>query len=176
MNHTDNSTSAPNSTRNSTPNSTRAKRKKDGPRFKLSPLVYYVPFSDKKETPEYVLFWKTGRREYYAPMTREECAGFLAEYYAGWPEDEKALGKALAPYGAHVPERVPDDKTERRRVLEKTLEAVPDGKLDRLLTAYLQNNLALLEIFVAGANFDRRKAEAARRAGADETPEKRAAV
>ena len=32
--------------------------------------------------------------------------------------------------------------------------------LDRLLTAYLQNNLALLEIFVAGANFERRKAEA----------------
>lgn len=152
MNHTNNSTSAP--------KSTRAKKTKGGPRFKLSPLCYHVPFSDKQETPECVLFWKTGRREYYAPMTRKECAGFLAEYYAGWPEDEKALGKALAPYGAHVPERVPDDKTERRRVLEKMLEAVPDGMLDRLLTAYLQNNLALLEIFVAGANFDRRKAEA----------------
>lgn len=154
MNHT-NTTTATN-----TPNANRAKRKKDGPRFKLSPLLYSVPFSDRRETPETVLFWKTGRREYYAPMTREEAAGFLAEYYAGWPEDEKALGKALAPYGAHIPERVPDDKTERRRVLEKTLEAVPDGMLDRLLTAYLQNNLALLEIFVAGANFERRKAEA----------------
>jgi len=145
MNHTETTTAT------NTPNATRAKRKKDGPRFKLSPLLYSVPFSDKRETPETVLFWKTGRREYYAPMTREECAGFLSEYYAGWPEDEKALGKALAPYGAHIPERV---------LLEKTLEAVPDGMLDRLLTAYLQNNLALLEIFVAGVNFERRKADA----------------
>ncbi|MBR4253506.1 MAG: hypothetical protein IKQ16_00270 [Lentisphaeria bacterium] len=154
MNHTETTTAT------NTPNATRAKMKKGGPRFKLSPLLYYVPFSDKRETPETALFWKTGRREYYAPMTREEAAGFLAEYYAGWPEDEKALGKALAPYGAHVPERVPGDKTERRRVLEKTLEAVPDGKLDRLLTAYLLGNLALLEIFVAGANHERRKVEA----------------
>ena len=168
MNHTDNSTS--------TPNSTRAKKTKGGPRFKLSPLGYYVPFSDKKETPENVLFWQIGQREYYAPMTREECAGWLAEYYAGWPEDEKALGKALAPYGAHAPERVPDDKTERRHILEKTLEAVPAGKYDHLLTAYLLGNLALLEIFVAGANHERRKVEAARHAGADETPEKRSAV
>lgn len=170
MNHTDTTTAT------HTRNSTRAKGKKDGPRFKLSPLLYYVPFSDKRETPETVLFWKTGRREYYAPMTRKECAGFLAEYYAGWPEDEKALGKALAPYGAHVPERVPDDKTERRRVLENTLAAVPAGKYDHLLTAYLLGNLALLEIFVAGANHERRKVEAARHAGADETPEKRSAV
>lgn len=71
---------------------------------------------------------------------------------------KKPWEKPLPPYGAHVPERVPDDKAERRRLFEKTLEAVPDGMLDRLLTIYLQNNLALLEIFVAGANFERWKA------------------
>lgn len=129
-------------------------------RWKLHPYLYPVPFAPEEDPPEAVLFITLGRREYYAPMTRGEAAGWLSEYYLGWPEDDKALKRALAPFGVTIPENIPDDRQTRRPILEKMLEPVPDGKLDRLLTTYIQNNLALLELFVAGANFHRRKAEA----------------
>lgn len=125
--------------------------------FKLHPHLYPVTFTPETNPPEYVLFWPVGQREYFSPVTRREAAEILGEYYADFPQDRRALEKALAPYGVPLPEYIPDDRAERLPVMEKALASVPPEKLNALLTNYFKYNLSILELFIAGAIHARRK-------------------